>query len=181
VGLGLGRRHGGRGDDAFVEFARASSARLLHAAYLLTGDRHHAEDAVQTALARTYAAWSRVRSDDAYAYTRAVLVNHITDGWRRPVRERATDAFPDRPSPVDVADEVIGRRWLVDALSSLTLRERTVIVLRHFFDMPEAVVAGELNVSVGTVKSVNSRALAKLRVSAGPRDERAATTRGAPR
>jgi RNA polymerase sigma factor (sigma-70 family) len=122
-----------------------------------------------------------VRSDDAYAYTRAVLVNHITDGWRRPVRERATDEFPDRASPVDVADEVTGRRWLIDALSALTLRERTVIVLRHFFDMPEAVVAGELNVSVGTVKSVNSRALAKLRVRAEPPEEPAATIRGAGR
>src|SRR5688500_17527732 len=75
------------GDQQFVEFVNASSARLLHAAYLLTGDRHQAEDAVQTALAKTYAAWSRVRHDDAYAYTRKVLTNHVIDAWRRPIRE----------------------------------------------------------------------------------------------
>jgi RNA polymerase sigma-70 factor (sigma-E family) len=153
-----------RGDEEFVEFARASSNRLMHAAYLLTGDRHAAEDAAQTALARTYAAWSRVRRHDAYAYARTVLVNHITDGWRRPLRERPSDEVPERPVAGDLADEVAGRRWLVEALGTLTPRERAVVVLRYFFDLPEATVAGELSVSVGTVKSTCSRALAKLRV-----------------
>jgi RNA polymerase sigma-70 factor (sigma-E family) len=157
-----------RGDDEFVEFARASSTRLLRAAYLLTGDRYAAEDAAQTALVRTYAAWSRVRRHDAYAYARTVLVNHVTDGWRRPLRERATNELPQRPAPGDVAEEVAQRRWLVDALGSLTHRERAVIVLRHFFDLTEVEVASELNISVGTVKSTNSRALGKLRVSTDP-------------
>jgi RNA polymerase sigma-70 factor (sigma-E family) len=153
-----------RDDGEFVEFARASSGRLLHAAYLLTGDRHQAEDAAQTALVRTYAAWSRVRRQDAYAYARTVLVNHVTDGWRRPVREHAAGELPDRPARGDVADEVAGRRWLIDALSTLTPRERAVVVLRYFFDLPETAVASELDITVGTVKSMNFRALAKLRV-----------------
>ena len=76
-----------RSDAQFVEFATASSARLQHAAYLLTGDRHQAEDAAQAALVKTYAAWSRVSGDDAYAYARRVLVNLLTDRWRRPVKE----------------------------------------------------------------------------------------------
>ena len=54
-----------RSDDDFAAFAQASYGGLRHAAYLLTGDRHTAEDAAQTALVRTYAAWSRVRRDDA--------------------------------------------------------------------------------------------------------------------
>jgi RNA polymerase sigma-70 factor (sigma-E family) len=153
-----------RGDEEFVEFAQASSARLLHAAYLLTGDRHLAEDAAQTALLRTYVAWSRVRRQDAYAYARTVLTNHVIDGWRRPLREWATESLPERPTDVDPADEVTRRQWLVQALAVLTVRERTVIVLRHFFDLSEADVASELNISVGAVKSTNSRALGKLRV-----------------
>jgi RNA polymerase sigma-70 factor (sigma-E family) len=156
-----------RGDDDFVDFARASSARLTHAAYLITGDRHQAEDAAQTALTRTYAAWSRVRRDDAYAYARTVLLNHITDGWRRPLRERPTATLPEQPGPVDIAERVVQRRWLLQALSSLTPRERVVVVLRHYFDLPEADVARELDISVGTVKSTNFKALAKLRINAG--------------
>lgn len=154
-----------RGDEEFTEFAQACSPRLLHAAYLLTGNRHTAEDAAQTALVRTYAAWSRVRRADAFAYARRVLVNHVTDRWRMRGREYATDDVPERPDVADVAEEVTLRRWLIGALSSLTSRERAVIVMRYFFDLPESIVADELHITVGTVKSTSSRALAKLRVN----------------
>lgn len=154
-----------KGDDLFVEFVRTHSRRLQHAAYLLTGDRHKAEEATQAALTRTYAAWSRVRHNDAYAYTRKVLTNQVIDGWRRPIREYATDALPDLPSHGDVAEDVTRQEWLLDALGRLTPRERQVLVLRYFFDLLEAEVAAELKVSVGTVKSTSSRALAKLRIS----------------
>lgn len=155
-----------RGDDEFVEFARASSARLQQAAYLLTGDRHDAEDAAQTALARTYAAWSRVRRSDAYAYARTVLANLVIDQWRRPMREYATDVLPEQPVPRDLADDVTRRRWLIQALDRLSPRERAVVVMRHYLDVAEADVARELDLSLGTVKSLNSRGLAKLRIPA---------------
>ncbi|MFI5583588.1 SigE family RNA polymerase sigma factor [Amycolatopsis sp. NPDC051758] len=159
-----------RGDDEFAEFVRASSARLTHAAYLLTGDRHQAEDAAQTAFTRTYAAWSRVRHKDAYGYARTVLMNHVIDGWRRPIREYATEAMPEQQDRLDVDKAVTQRAWLTAVLKTLTARERAVVVLRHFFDLPEADVARELGVSLGTVKSTNSRALAKLRIEAGTED-----------
>jgi DNA-directed RNA polymerase specialized sigma24 family protein len=43
-----------------------------------------------------------------------------------------------------------------------------VVVLRHYLDLSEAEVAAELGVALGTVKSLNSRALAKLRISMTP-------------
>ena len=55
---------------------------------------------------------------------------------------------------------------MAGALATLTARERAVIVLRYLFDLPEAVVARDLGITPGTVKSTSSRALAKLRVSA---------------
>jgi RNA polymerase sigma-70 factor (sigma-E family) len=155
-----------RGDEEFVEFATASSAGLRHAAYLLTGDGHAAEDAVQTALVRTYAAWSRVRRDDAFAYARRTLVNYVTDRWRRKLKEYPTDDLPENPAGRDIADEVALRQWVTGALMTLTARERAVIVLRYLFDLPEATVARDLGITAGTVKSTTSRALAKLRVSA---------------
>jgi RNA polymerase sigma-70 factor (sigma-E family) len=159
-----------RGDEEFVEFAEASSAGLLHAAYLLTGNRHAAEDAAQAALVRTYAAWSRVRRDDAFAYARRVLVNYVTDRWRRRLREYAVGDLPERPAGADLAEQVVQRQWLIDALSSLTLRERAVIIMRYLFDLPEAAVARDLGITLGTVKSTSSRALAKLRVSVSDDD-----------
>jgi RNA polymerase sigma-70 factor (sigma-E family) len=158
----------GRDDDDFASFAEASYPGLKHAGYLLTGDRHVAEDAAQAALVRTYAAWSRVRRDDAFSYARRVLVNHLTDRWRRRLREYPTGDVPEpRPSP-DPADEVALRHWLTGVLATLTVRERAVVVMRYLFDLPEADVASDLGISIGTVKSTSSRALAKLRVSAAP-------------
>src|ERR1700750_1224149 len=98
------------GDDEFAEFARAGSARLQHVAFLLTGNRHDAEDAARSALARTYAAWKRIRDRDAFAYARAVLINLVIDKWRRPYREYATEEMPDRPAGTDLADGVAARR-----------------------------------------------------------------------
>ena len=138
-----------RGDEEFVEFATASSAGLRHAAYLLTGDRHAAEDAVQAALVRTYAAWSRVRRDDAFAYARRTLVNYVTDRWRRKLKEYPTEDLPDHPAGPDIADEVALRQWVTGALATLTARERAVIVLRYLFDLPEAAVARDLGITAG--------------------------------
>jgi RNA polymerase sigma-70 factor (sigma-E family) len=156
-----------RGDEDFIAFAQASSVRLQRAAYLLTGDRHQAEEAAQATLVRVYAAWGRVRRKDPYAYARTVLTNLVTDQWRRPLREYATDTMPEQQAPQDIADVVSKRRWLIGALQALSPRERAVIVLRHFFDASEAEVARQLDLSAGTVKSLNSRALAKLRITAG--------------
>lgn len=155
----------GRDDEDFAAFARASYAGLRHAGHLLTGDYHAAEDAAQVALARTYAVWARVRRDDAFAYARRVLVNHLTDRWRRRLREYPTCDPPEPAAGPDPADEVTLRHWLTGALATLTMRERAVVVMRYLFDLPEVTVARDLGISVGTVKSTNSRALAKLRVS----------------
>jgi RNA polymerase sigma factor (sigma-70 family) len=82
------------------------------------------------------------------------------------VREYATEHLPDQAAPRDLADDVARRRWLISALGALSRRERAVIVMRHYLDVPEADVARELELSLGTVKSLNSRGLAKLRIPA---------------
>ena len=107
---------------------------------------------------------------DPYAYTRRILVNHLKDQWRRPIREDAYDAdqIPDRPTTRDVAADVAEQQWLMAALAGLADRERAVVVLRHYCDLSENDVATELDIAVGTVKSLNSRALAKLRISMDP-------------
>src|SRR6478735_2610100 len=70
-------------DREFDDFAHAAWPKLHRSAYLLTGDHHLAEDLAQTALERTYAKWRTVRSGDALAYCRRVLVNLNVDRIRR--------------------------------------------------------------------------------------------------
>jgi RNA polymerase sigma factor (sigma-70 family) len=95
-----------------------------------------------------------------------VLVNHVTDRWRRRLREYPAGELPEQAGSRDPADEVALRQWLTGALATLTAKERAVVVMRYLFDQPEAAVARDLGITVGTVKSTSSRALAKLRVRA---------------
>jgi RNA polymerase sigma factor (sigma-70 family) len=68
-----------------------------------------------------------------------------------------------RALPPPQSDGVELRDQLIRLLVTLTARERKVVVLRYYFDLPEDAVAEELSVTRGTVKSTASRALAKLR------------------
>jgi DNA-directed RNA polymerase specialized sigma24 family protein len=88
-------------DHEFTVFVAETSVRLRRTAYLLCGDREQAQDLLQTAYARTYAAWRRVRRDDAEAYTRRVLVNAHIDWYRKhPWRESTSLELPDN-TPAD--------------------------------------------------------------------------------
>src|ERR1700687_2484539 len=63
------------GDEDFSAFATSRWPGLVRLAFGLTGDRWLAEDMAQTALARAYVAWRRVRPADAPgAYLRRLLV-----------------------------------------------------------------------------------------------------------
>jgi RNA polymerase sigma-70 factor (sigma-E family) len=150
-------------DEEFEEFVTAAWARLRRAAYLLTQDSHDAEDLVQGALARSYASWSRVRREGAYSYVHRALVNGYIDSTRRrrPLPVETRDWHDDRIRAA--TDAVDDRSELTELLAPLSARERSIVVWRYYLDAPENEVAEQLGVSVGTVKSTASRALARLR------------------
>lgn len=152
--------------DAQTQFAAFVAGRghaLQRTAYLLTGDWALAEDLLQTALAKSYLAWGRIRHDDPEGYVRKVLANTHASWWRRKWRgEAATEVLPE--SAYDAHAGVDDRLALAAALRGLPPRQRAVIVLRFHEDLTEAAVAEALGCSVGTVKSQTSKALAKLRL-----------------
>ncbi|MFD6138684.1 SigE family RNA polymerase sigma factor [Promicromonospora sp. NPDC060271] len=151
-------------DAEFTAFVRDSGAYLHRTAYLLCGDSHRAEELVQSTFERVYRTWAKVRPGTQLAYARRILVNLRIDGWRHGRRE----SFPgDDQLPVGAAPDHVGRLALRDelvrGLAQLPDRQRRVVVLRHLLDLPEADVARELGIAVGTVKAANSRGLARLR------------------
>ncbi len=151
--------------DGFAEFVVARERALQRTAWLLTGDWGLAEDLVQTALARSWPRWERIRRrDNPEIYVRRVLVNTwLTWSRRKWRREQVSESIPDGPGLGDHAAEIAVRLAVREALSSLTDRQRAVLVMRVFDDMSEADVAQALNVAAGTVKSTAAQALARLR------------------
>lgn len=153
-------------DAEFTNFVHAHGQRLSRTAYLLTGNPATAQDLLQETLARTFAAWDRIDPPTAHAYARRILVNLTTDRWRRKRFEPSLDPEPDRRPDLRHADPfaaVDNRSEIVAQLAYLAPRERAVLVLRFYHDLSEADTAQALGISVGTVKSTASRALAKLR------------------
>jgi RNA polymerase sigma-70 factor (sigma-E family) len=155
------------GDPAFREYVTSRSGSLLRMAYLLTRNRADAEDLVQAALAKTYQAWDRIEDRGAVdGYVRRAMVNtHISWWRRRRVEEYPTDDIPDQPV-VDHASDSEVQDALRRAIERLPQRMRAAVVLRYYEDMSEAEIANVLGVSLGTVKSTVSRAVAKLRIDA---------------
>lgn len=152
-------------DADFTAYLQARQGRLLSTAYLLTGDRHQAEDLLQTSMAKLYLAWDKVRDRGAVdAYARRIMVNENSSLWRRgwKKREHPTDEVPEGQPFHDEYDEGLGAAvWGV--VQTLPRRARAVVVLRYYEQLTEVETAEVLGITVGTVKSQTSRALAALR------------------
>lgn len=156
-------------DEAFAAYVGQRRAQLYRTAYLLCGDAHRAEDVVQNALAKLYAAWPRAsRADSVDAYARRVVVTSHLDDVRRPWRrERPADAAAlDRPAPEALSPEDSDALWT--ALRGLAPGQRRVVVLRHYWGLSVDETAADLGISPGTVKSQTADALARLRDALAP-------------
>ncbi|MBM0276441.1 SigE family RNA polymerase sigma factor [Micromonospora tarensis] len=151
----------------YEEFVDARLAPLLRYAVMLTGDPHQAQDLVQETMVRVQLNWRRVaRADSPERYVRRMLTNQYVD-WRRGswVRRVLLRGEPDETVAVstDHTQSAVDRDQIWSWLSRLPRRQRAVLVLRYYEDLPDAEIADVLGCAVGTVRSSISRALATLR------------------
>ena len=157
-------------EESFTAFVRASGERHLRVAVLLTGDWHAAEDLVQASLVKLYRAWPGVdqAGGDPDAYLRRIMVNTQRSWWRARWRREAPAAvLPDAPGGGDDADQGALAVSIRQALRRLSPRQRAVLVLRYYEDLPEAEIASLLGCSAGTVKAHAHRGLRALRGELG--------------
>jgi RNA polymerase sigma-70 factor (sigma-E family) len=157
----------------FEQFAALHADALLRNAYLMAGDRGEAEDVVQECLLRLARKWPRVRSmEHPGAYARRVLFNLILDGGRQRARRRTellASQATDGPGGAEETTTLLEAHVeLLQALAGLPPRQRAVLVLRYFADLPAEEVARILDCPPGTVKSRTSRALERLREALDP-------------
>ena len=148
-------------EQGFTEWVAGRQRQLLRSAYLLTGDLHRAEDLVQDALTKVALRWSRLADGNPTAYALRIIARDNITWWRRR-RAVPTDTLHDVGASAEPEVAMVVRR----ALARLTPGQRAVLVLRHFDDLTERETADVLGVSIGTVKSQNAAALARLRTGA---------------
>lgn len=141
-------------EDALVRLMRARDAALTRYAFLLTGDRHEAEELLQDTLVRLVTGRTRpMELERLEAYVRTSMANRVVDQARR--RRLWWRAMRTAPPPTAVAsheEAVTGRSEVVAALRSLSPRQRTCLVLRYYEDQSVRSIAEQLGVSEGSVK-----------------------------
>ncbi|WP_237774237.1 SigE family RNA polymerase sigma factor [Actinosynnema sp. ALI-1.44] len=157
----------------FEEFAETRTPGLLRYAIVLTCDRHLAEDIVQEVLVRVFRKWKRISALDLpETYVRRMITNEFLS-WRR--RKASTDV-PFSPEAIaelglaagDSASRYDERDMLLRDIATLPRKQRAVLVLRYFCDLPDEQIAESLDCGVTTVRSHASRALATLRITPTP-------------
>lgn len=137
---------------------------MLRLATLMTGSVAVAEEVVQDAFVAIDERWDQV--DRPGGYLRMTVVNGCRMALRRRELERrhAAEHAAGQASTYGSRDEIPGHLLeLSDALDQLTERQRTVIVLRYFVDLPDREIAELLDCRPSTVRSLTRRALAALR------------------
>lgn len=144
------------GRESFADFYRREHADSLRLARLLTGSRVGAEDVVQDAMTGVFRAYDRLESPSAYL--RRAVVNTAKSRQRDERRHQERARHAQRSGTGDESD-----LELLDAVAGLPYRQRVVIVARYWGGWSEQEIAAALGCRPGTVKSLASRALNRLR------------------
>jgi RNA polymerase sigma-70 factor (sigma-E family) len=156
----------------FAEFAAARLPRLLRYAVVLTGDADLAQDVVQEVLARAQVRWAKIsKAESPDAYVRRMVLNEYLS-WRRrwavrnvqAVGERLIDLGDRRGASRDHAQDVVDTDDLWHRLATLPRKQRAVLVLRYYEQLPDEEIAYLLNCAPVTVRSNASKALKALRL-----------------
>lgn len=145
----------------FADFVTTSARPLLGFAHALTANSHDAWDLTQETLARLGERWDRANLDNPMAYARTVMVRLNIDRLRRLRRELPLLGTPHEEPPADVVGDI--DPWLVEALATLSPRQRTAVALRFVEDLDVRTIAQRMGCSEGTAKSHLSRGTERLR------------------
>ena len=143
--------------------------RLYSALWLITRDRHEAEDIAQDAFVRVLERWDRLGApDDPTAYLFRTAMNVLRNRRRR-AAVALRHAVPGSESR-DVLEAVEARDVVMRALGALTPRQRAALVLTDLLEMPSDEAAAALGVRPSTVRVLAARGRATLSTEIGATD-----------
>ncbi len=129
---------------------------LVRVAYLLTSDAQEASDLVQDAFEAALPRWGQI--DDHDAYLRRAVTNRAYNATRN--RTRRTDK--QHRAGRERLSEISDHEFLGDLIEQLPARQRAVVVLRFYLDLPQAEIAAALGMRAGSVGPTLQRALRSL-------------------
>ena len=157
-------------DVELGEFCRAQHRRVVGLLSLYVGDAGLAEELAQDVFVKVIAHWEDVeRMDRPEAWTMRVAVN-VANSWlrRKAAARRAQsrlEARTERHPGGTLTDDRANAVAVRSAVAALPPRQRLAVVLRYYADLSVAETAAEMRCTEGTVKTLTSTAISRLRAS----------------
>jgi RNA polymerase sigma-70 factor (sigma-E family) len=149
---------------AVTALYREHALSLIRLAHIMLGSRAGAEDVVHDAFCGLYRRWEHlVDKDKALGYVRSSVLNGCRTALRRGRLAKHVATY--QPAAISAEAAVLSseeRREVVLALRRLPERQREVLVLRYYLDLPDEQIAADLGISPSTIRSTRHRALASL-------------------
>jgi len=173
--------------DAFCQLAERYERRIYSLALHYCHNPHDAEDLSQEVWLKAYRAIGTFRGESAfYTWIRKITINCFLNSTRAQVARWYPASFTDENliggyearltsanSETTFQNRILFAS-VMDAMSSLTPRQRLIFALKHQEGMTYEEIATAIGCSTGTVKKAVARAVAKLRVhlqvNAQPKD-----------
>lgn len=161
-----GPRPGWEADREVTALYLAHYRPLVRVAALLVQDLATAEEIVQDSFVAVHAAWRRLPdADQALCYLHRSVVDRCRSALRQHVvvDKMAPRLAPDLPTGQGEMSIEVERSAFISALWTLPARQREIVVLRYFADLPATQIASATGISEGAVKAHAARAMSSLR------------------
>jgi RNA polymerase sigma-70 factor (ECF subfamily) len=141
-------------EQAFAHLVRRHERRVYNIAYRLLGREEDARDAAQDAFISCYRKLSTFRGEALFTtWLHRIAVNASYDLLRRRKDLLSTDESPEPPPQPDHGDQAVAGVDVQQALRTVPLDYRAVLVLHDLMGHAYEDVAQILDVPLGTVKS----------------------------
>lgn len=168
--------------DAFEYFVKTYQKRILRFVFTLLRDPSDADCVTQDVFVKAFRALPEFKGESAFeTWLTRIAINTVRDRIRRrrPVvsfsdlRDLDDDDGPEIPAALDPADgtsperDLLSgdiRRRIAAALVSLSPRQRSIFVMKHYEEKSIAEIGDATGLDEGTIKSHLFRAARKLRV-----------------
>ena len=151
--------------EAFAELFSAVSDELYRVAFLYVKNREDAKDVVQETAFKCFKNIKHLRQGE-YFRTWAVktAMNCALDMLRKNRRTVSLEDFAVPPKTLESPEnEVLASVTLDGLMNVLNEREKSVLLLRHMYDLSLPDIAKMLRLPLGTVKTILYRAIAKIK------------------
>jgi RNA polymerase sigma-70 factor (ECF subfamily) len=150
-----------RAGPTFESFYESHVSALRGALWVITRERHEAEEIAQEAFLRVWERWEQVAMlDDPEGYLYRTAMNVFLSRRRRAAV--ALRRIVRVPEPDDPFAEVERKEILLQAMASLTGKERAAVVLTTLLGFTSEEAGSYLHISPSTVRVLASRGRSRM-------------------